>query len=88
MTTDHLTAEQRSASESVPVFLGDSGWGFGVEVIPANGGDAARYGWGGGLGTFWYSVPQDETVAIVMTQRLPPSPDLAGDFFGLLSAPG
>ena len=73
MTTDHLTPEQKAVSDSVPVFLEGRGWGFGVSTI--TGGDAAaatpgRYGWGGGLGTSWYSDPTEDLVGILMTQRL------------------
>ena len=40
MTTDHLTPELRASSDSVPVFLGGRGWGFGLSTIP--GGDGVR----------------------------------------------
>jgi hypothetical protein len=57
MTTDRLTTEQRD-TPSAQAFLGGSGWGYGVEVVSSIG-DASpsRYGWGGGLGTLWYSWP-------------------------------
>jgi len=86
MTTDHLTPEVRAASDSVPVFLGERGWGFGLSTIP--GGDGAlatpgRYGWEGGLGTSWSSDPDEEMVGILMTQRLasPGSPRIDLDFW-------
>ena len=61
MTTDHLTAPQRTAAAD---FLGpDTGWGYGLSVS----GD--RYGWAGGLGTLWSTNPADQTVSILLTQR-------------------
>jgi CubicO group peptidase (beta-lactamase class C family) len=56
MTTDHLTAEQRAASQ---LFLGnEGGWGAGM-LAPAAGLDGAHarrvFGWDGGSGTSWRS---------------------------------
>ena len=86
MTTNHLTSEQRASSGSVPVFLGERGWGFGLSTIP--GDDAAvatpgRYGWEGGLGTSWSSDPTEDMVGILLTQRLasPGSPRIDLDFW-------
>jgi CubicO group peptidase (beta-lactamase class C family) len=86
MTTNHLTPEQRASSGSVPVFLGERGWGFGLSTIP--GDDAAvatpgRYGWEGGLGTSWSSDPTEDMVGILLTQRLasPGSPRIDLDFW-------
>ncbi len=84
MTTDQLTPEQKSASDSVPVFLGSSGWGFGVAVVTKRDDVAAvpgRYGWDGGYGTSWYSDPREDLVAILMTQRLPPSSEILSGFW-------
>jgi CubicO group peptidase (beta-lactamase class C family) len=74
MTTDQLTLEQREAAAD---FLGpDTGWGFGVSV------GADRYGWAGGLGTSWYSLPAERTAAILLTQRAlwTPAPGLLETF--------
>ncbi len=61
MTTDQLTAEQRATAGD---FLGpDNGWGFGVSV------GGRRYGWAGGLGTLWSTSPDQQTVALLLTQR-------------------
>jgi CubicO group peptidase (beta-lactamase class C family) len=61
MTTDHLTAPQRTAAAD---FLGpDTGWGYGLSV------SADRYGWAGGLGTLWSTTPADQTISILLTQR-------------------
>jgi CubicO group peptidase (beta-lactamase class C family) len=80
MTTNSLTPEQRAASDSVPIFLGDSGWGLGVGVEPH------RYGWGGGLGTLWFTYPADGLVAILMTQWLPPSTPLFEQFLNIVES--
>lgn len=76
MTTNQLTPAQLAGSENASMFLGDSGWGFGLEVT-----SSGRYGWFGGLGTSWYTEPATDLVAILMTQRLPPSIDLHNDFW-------
>ena len=73
MTTNHLTSEQRASSGSVPVFLGERGWGFGLSTIPGDNAAAAtpgRYGWEGGLGTSWSSDPTEDMVGILLSQRL------------------
>jgi CubicO group peptidase (beta-lactamase class C family) len=41
------------------------------------------YGWDGGLGTTWYSDPQEDLVAILMTQvawTSPNPPNVSRDF--------
>ncbi len=61
MTTDHLTAAQRTAAVD---YLGpDTGWGYGVSV------SSDRYGWAGGLGALWSNTPADQTISILLTQR-------------------
>jgi hypothetical protein len=55
MTTDQLTPGQR-AGLSATTFLDTGGWGYGVGV--REGSTGRRYGWGGGLGTLWYSWEQ------------------------------
>jgi CubicO group peptidase (beta-lactamase class C family) len=61
LTTDHLTSEQR---KDAAAFLGqEAGWGLGLAVLPD------RYGWAGGLGTLWYTLPEQQTVALLLTQR-------------------
>lgn len=73
MAVDRLTPEQRSGP-SAQIFLDGEGWGYGVQVRAAGPGTPARYGWGGGLGTLWYSYPDHGISAVLMTQHLPPSP--------------
>jgi len=82
MTTDHLTPEQRR-SPSALAFLDGSGWGYGVQVLTAENDSSVRmprYGWGGGLGTLWYSWPDQSTAAVLLTQVLPPSSELIKAF--------
>ena len=77
MTTDHITPEQKAASNFFPGFWDNRGWGFGMSVITRRDDLAAvpgRYGWDGGYGTSWYSDPKEDMVAILMTQRLWDSP--------------
>ena len=77
MITDQLTSEQRSGP-SAQVFLNGGGWGYGVEVL--DGARGRRYGWGGGLGTLWYTWPDHEAAAVLITQVLPPSVALFDGF--------
>jgi CubicO group peptidase (beta-lactamase class C family) len=73
MTTDQLTPEQR-AGPSASTFLDCGGWGYGVGVTRGPAG--RRYGWGGGLGTLWYSWPEHDLAAVLITQVLPPSAEM------------
>ena len=70
MTTDRLTPDQRAAPAAAP-FLDGGGWGLGVGVVDSPVGP--RYGWAGGLGTLWYSWPEHELAAVLLTQVLPPA---------------
>lgn len=80
MTTDKLTADQRRGP-SAQLFLDNGGWGYGVQVIDADRTAAGpRYGWGGGLGTLWYSWPDRRAAAVLLTQVLPPSAALVAAF--------
>jgi len=64
LTTDRLTAAQRTASA---LFLGDgSGWGLGM-ATPLDG--VGAFGWDGGTGVSWRTEPGRGVTAIVMTQR-------------------
>lgn len=77
MTTDQLTPEQRAGPSAV-TFLDSGGWGYGVGVAQSAAG--RRYGWGGGLGTLWYSWPDHDLAAVLVTQVLPPSPEVFDAF--------
>ncbi len=79
MTTDQLTAEQRKGP-SAATFLDGGGWGYGLGVTVGPAG--RRYGWGGGLGTLWYSWPDHDLAAVLVTQVLPPSVEVFGAFTG------
>lgn len=70
MTTDRLTPAQRAAPGAAP-FLDGGGWGYGVGVVDTAVG--RRYGWAGGLGTLWYSWPDHDLAAVLLTQVLPPA---------------
>nr|WP_217281835.1 serine hydrolase domain-containing protein [Kibdelosporangium persicum] len=84
MTTDHLTADQRKASE---LFLEGQGWGFGGSVdvdtrAPWN--VPGRYGWIGGTGTAAHIIPSTGTIAILLTQVMmssPTPPEIMRDFW-------
>jgi CubicO group peptidase (beta-lactamase class C family) len=71
MTTDQLVPSQKT-DDFLPGFWATHGWGFGVavvthsdEVTPTPG----RYGWFGGLGTYWISHPEKDFAGILLTQR-------------------
>jgi CubicO group peptidase (beta-lactamase class C family) len=78
MTTDQL-GPQRAKSTAAGIFLSaGASWGYGVEV------HADRYGWGGGLGTTWYSYPGADTAAVLLTQCLPPPEALVNAFWSAM----
>jgi CubicO group peptidase (beta-lactamase class C family) len=81
MTTDHLTPEQKTASDFFPDFWDSHGWGFGVSIVTRRDDLAAtpgRYGWDGGYGTSWHVDPKEELIGILMTQRVWDSPSPPG----------
>jgi CubicO group peptidase (beta-lactamase class C family) len=87
MTTDQLTTEQKAVSGIVPGYFDSHGWGFGMSVVTRRD-DIAQpvgtYGWDGGLGTSWYSDPNEEMVTILMTQAAwtsPSPPNVCLDFW-------
>jgi CubicO group peptidase (beta-lactamase class C family) len=77
MTADHITAEQKAASDFFPGFWDDRGWGFGMAIVTRRD-DLARsvgtYGWDGGFGTSWYADPREDMTGVLMTQRVWDSP--------------
>jgi CubicO group peptidase (beta-lactamase class C family) len=87
MTTDQLTPEQKAVSGLVPGYFDSHGWGFGLSVVTRRDDMTAtvgKFGWDGGLGTSWYSDPQEDMVGILMTQRSwtsPHPPDVCLDFW-------
>jgi len=70
MTTNHLTPEQQASAGPVPALAG-RGWGYGMAVTtePDEASSVpGRYGWEGGYGTSWFNDPNQNLVAIAMTQ--------------------
>jgi CubicO group peptidase (beta-lactamase class C family) len=68
MTTDHLTAPQRTSAH---LFLEGQGWGYGgsVDREPIDVWNVpGRYGWVGGSGTSAHIIPSTGTVAVQLTQ--------------------
>ncbi|MEV5824204.1 serine hydrolase domain-containing protein [Spirillospora sp. NPDC052242] len=67
MTSDHLTAAQRTAAE--PMLT--TGWGFGVAVEIRDAPPTSRpgrFGWMGGLGTTAFADPSAELAGVLFTQ--------------------
>jgi CubicO group peptidase (beta-lactamase class C family) len=83
ITTDHLTAGQRSHGFDTTYFE-THGWGFGVAIQTVREGleSVGTYGWDGGLGTIWRNDPREGMVAVLLTSRsfTSPSPLYARDF--------
>jgi CubicO group peptidase (beta-lactamase class C family) len=72
MTSDQLTPAQKAISGLLPGQFDNRGWGFGVGVVTGRDDLSAvpgRYGWDGGYGTSCWSDPDEDLVAILMTQR-------------------
>jgi CubicO group peptidase (beta-lactamase class C family) len=63
MTSGQLTAEQRRSEGLGSGFFSDRTWGWGLSVI-----DDGSYGWDGGLGTSWSTIPSRDLIVIVLTQ--------------------
>lgn len=76
MTSDSLTAAQKSRSGAIPLDFSTHTWGMGLAVATADGQEwpEGSYGWSGGLGTTWDSNPQDGLIAICLTQVAMASP--------------
>jgi CubicO group peptidase (beta-lactamase class C family) len=89
MTTDQLTPEQKAVSGLTPGYFESHGWGFGVSIVTKRvdlAGPVGKFGWDGGLGTSWYSDPQEDMVTILLTQRAwtsPSPPNVCLDFWTL-----
>ena len=62
MTTDHITAAQKAASNFAPGFWDHRGWGFGLAIVTGRAelSDVpGRFGWDGGYGTSCYVDPAE-----------------------------
>lgn len=76
MTTNHLSESERD----VPMLSGwfpGQGFGLGFSVVDALApggtlGSVGQYGWGGAAGTYFWVDPEEQLVAILMIQLLPP----------------
>ncbi|MGD0472316.1 MAG: serine hydrolase domain-containing protein [Candidatus Velthaea sp.] len=87
MTADQLTPAQRAGCD---IFFGAYGsWGLGLGVDIARDEifhNPGRFGWDGGFGTSAYTDPAEETIGILLTQRMidsPEPPSLYTDFWTL-----
>ena len=77
MTADQITPAQKAASPFFPGFWDNRGWGFGLAVVTRReslGPSVGSFGWDGGFTTSCYIDPQEQMVAILLTQRLMTSP--------------
>ncbi len=81
MTTDQLTAEQKSASPFFENFWDSRGWGLGMSIVTRRddvAGVPGRFGWDGAFSTSLYVDPREDMVGVLMAQcrpgalRLPP----------------
>ncbi len=76
MTMNHLTESERD----VPMLSGwfpGQGFGLGFSVVDALApggtlGSVGQYGWGGAAGTYFWVDPEEQLVAILMIQLMPP----------------
>lgn len=76
MTTNHLTASERDVPMLTGWFPGQ-GFGLGFSVVDALApggtlGSVGQYGWGGAAGTYFWVDPEEQLVAILMIQLMPP----------------
>jgi CubicO group peptidase (beta-lactamase class C family) len=74
MSTDQLTAEQKTASAFFPDFWDARGWGLGVSVLTRRNdvaGVPGRYGWDGAFSTSLYVDPREDMVGVLMAQCRP-----------------
>ena len=80
MTSERVPAHQRTGGGNAGMVLDPDSWGFGVGVRTQDR-QPARYGWAGGLGTFWYCFPEHDIVAVAVTQCVPPPMPVLDAFF-------
>ncbi len=90
LSVDAMITNQipREHQPNASLFLGDSsGWGMGVSVVTKRDGIASvpgRFGWDGGYGTSWFTDPHEQTLGILLTQRMwssPLPPEVRQDFY-------
>jgi CubicO group peptidase (beta-lactamase class C family) len=85
MTTNHLPPDQQQKGRLI---LGENmGWGFGLSVLTKPDSlatRAGRYGWNGGLGSSWWTDPNEDLITIILTERryeTPTPPPVIKDFW-------
>jgi CubicO group peptidase (beta-lactamase class C family) len=74
MTTDQLTAEQKSPSPFFANFWDARSWGLGVSIVTRRDDVASvpgRFGWDGAYSTSLYVDPHEEMVGVLMAQCRP-----------------
>ena len=87
MTSDQLRPGQKEGSGLLPNYFESHGWGFGVSVVTRRDNlyeNVGRYGWDGGMGTFWANDPREDTIGILMTSQAwdsPSPPVVCRDFW-------
>jgi CubicO group peptidase (beta-lactamase class C family) len=85
MTSDQLLESQKHAASMPGDFFSSRSWGFGVSMVTRQttpGEPLGAYGWDGGFGTAWRTVPSDDLITILLTQAAwtsPEPPDIALD---------
>ncbi len=89
MTSDQLTAGQKSRTDWIEGHFDRWGWGFGMAVRTrrTNLESVGRFGWDGGMGSNWYADPREGLNGIMMTQvcwTSPAAPDQVQDFWTTL----
>lgn len=90
MTTDQITPEQKAASPFAPGFWDNLGYGFGVGIATRRdiAATPGAFGWDGGLGTAWHTIPGEDLVGVALTQMMDtgPTPGFRRDFWTLAFA--
>jgi CubicO group peptidase (beta-lactamase class C family) len=86
MTVNHLTDAQRAATQWMPGYFDDWGWGLGLAVRTRRTGPEApgQYGWDGGMGTTWYVDPRERLIGVQLTTvnwTQPVPPPVCRDFW-------
>jgi CubicO group peptidase (beta-lactamase class C family) len=78
MTRDQLSPQQMQGALLSPGYFDAHGWGFGVGVATRDvsaAEPAGTYGWDGGLGTTWRTLPRQGSTLIMLSQRTFDSPE-------------
>lgn len=71
MIADQLTPEIKARGALTPGFFDHHSWGLGLGVVTSRdelGLPAGSYGWDGGFGSSWWSLP-DGTIGILLSNR-------------------